>query len=60
MVELKKNSSKDLTFVCRLNPAMTEIAEGEFVTILLRFDSETDRNDAYEKLNKERSWIVDE
>jgi hypothetical protein len=51
---MKKNSTKDLTFVCKLNPGMPEIKEGEFVMILLRFDNETDRNDAYEKLDKER------
>jgi hypothetical protein len=33
---------------------MPEIKEGEFVMILLRFDNETDRNDAYDKLDKER------
>ena len=33
---------------------MPEIPEGEFVMILLRFDSETDRNDAHDKLEKER------
>ena len=51
---MKKNSTKDLTFVCKLNPGMPEINEGKFVMILLRFDNETDRNDAYEKLDKER------
>jgi len=55
LIEIKKNSTKDLTFVCKLNPAMTEIKEGEFVMILFRFDNETERNDAYEKLDKERS-----
>jgi hypothetical protein len=54
MLEIKKNSNKDITFVCKLNPAMPEIAEGEFVMILFRFDNETDRNDAHEKLEKER------
>jgi len=55
LIEVKKNSTKDLTFVCQLNPGMTEIKEGEFVQILFRFDNETDRNDAYEKLDKERT-----
>ncbi len=55
LIEIKKNSSKDLTFVCKLNPAMAEIKEGEFVMILFRFDNETDRNDAYENLDKERT-----
>lgn len=55
LLELKKNSTKDLTFVCKLNPAMPEVKEGEFVMILFRFDSEIDRNDAYEKLDKERT-----
>ncbi|CAF3682432.1 unnamed protein product [Rotaria sordida] len=55
LIELKKNSTKDLTFVCKLNPGMAEIKEGEFVMILFRFDNETERNDAYEKLNKERT-----
>lgn len=55
LIELKKNSSKDLTFVCKLNPGMPEVAEGEFVMILFRFDNETDRNDAFEKLDKERA-----
>ena len=54
MIDMKKNSSKDLTFVCKLNPVMPEIPEGEFVMILFRFDNETDRNDAYDKLEKER------
>lgn len=52
---MNKIGGKDLTFVCPLNPAMAEINEGEFVLILLRFDNETDRNDAHEKLMKERS-----
>jgi hypothetical protein len=34
---------------------MPEVQEGEFVMILFRFDNETDRNDAYEKLSKERT-----
>lgn len=55
LIELKKNSSKDLTFICKLNPGMPEVAEGEFVMILFRFDNETDRNDAFEKLDKERA-----
>jgi hypothetical protein len=55
LIEIKKNSSKDLTFVCKLNPGMTEVKEGEFVMILFRFDNETERNDAYEKLDKERT-----
>lgn len=55
LIELKKNSSKDLTFVCKLNPGMPEVTEGEFVMILFRFDNETDRNDAFDKLDKERS-----
>jgi hypothetical protein len=54
-IEIKKHSTKDLTFVCKLNPGMTEVKEGEFVMILFRFDNETDRNDAYEKLDKERT-----
>lgn len=54
-IEVNKIGGKDLTFVCPLNPAMAEINEGEFVMILLRFDNETDRNDAHEKLMKERS-----
>ncbi|CAF1413947.1 unnamed protein product [Rotaria sp. Silwood1] len=55
LIEIKKNSTKDLTFICKLNPGMSEITEGEFVMILLRFDNETERNDAYEKLGKERT-----
>ncbi len=55
LIELKKNSTKDLTFVCKLNPGMAEVNEGEFVMILFRFDNETDRNDAYDKLDKERT-----
>lgn len=55
LLKLEKNSTKDLTFACQLNPGMAEIKEGEFVKILFRFDNETDRNDAYEKLDKERS-----
>ena len=54
LVPLNKNSTKDLTFVCQLNPSMPDIKEGEIVMILLRFDNETERNDAYEKLDKER------
>ncbi|CAF1314027.1 unnamed protein product [Rotaria magnacalcarata] len=54
-IEVKKNSTKDLTFVCQLNPGMTEISEGEFVMILLRFDNETERNEACENLTKERA-----
>jgi hypothetical protein len=34
---------------------MVEVQEGEFVMILFRFDNETERNDAYEKLDKERT-----
>ncbi|CAF0975545.1 unnamed protein product [Adineta ricciae] len=52
-IEATKNSSKDLTFVCAINPGMPEIKEGEFGKVLLRFDNETDRNDAHDKLNKE-------
>ncbi|CAF2621223.1 unnamed protein product [Rotaria sp. Silwood2] len=55
LIEIKKNSTKDLTFICKLNPGMTEVKEGEFVTILFRFDNEMERNDAYEKLGKERT-----
>lgn len=54
MLSMKKNAAKDLTFVCALNPGMAEIPEGEFVTILFRFDNETERNAAYEQLEKER------
>jgi len=54
-IELKKNSTKDITFVCKLNPAMSEIPQGEFVMILFRFDNETERNDAFEKLGTERT-----
>ena len=54
MLSMKKNAAKDLTFVCALNPGMAEIPEGEFVTILFRFDNETERNSAYEQLEKER------
>lgn len=54
MIAMKKNGAKDLTFVCALNPGMAEIPEGEFVTILFRFDNEKERNDAYDQLEKER------
>ncbi|CAF1028722.1 unnamed protein product [Adineta steineri] len=55
IIEIKKNSTKDITFGCKLNPGMPEIKEGDVAVILFRFDNETDRNDAYEKLNKERT-----
>lgn len=55
LLKLEKNSTKDLTFACQLNPGMTEIKEGEFVKVLFRFENETDRNDAYDKLDQERS-----
>lgn len=53
MISMKKNAAKDLTFVCALNPGMAEIPEGEFVTILFRFDNETERNVTYDQLEKE-------
>ena len=53
--EPKKHSTKDLTFVCKLNPSMPEVKEGEFVMILFRFDSESERDDAFDNLDKERT-----
>lgn len=55
LIEIKKNSTKDLTFICKLSPGMAEVKEGEFVMILFRFDNETERNDAYDGLSKERA-----
>ncbi|CAF1624369.1 unnamed protein product, partial [Didymodactylos carnosus] len=54
-VEVKKNSTKDITFFCMLNPEMPEIPANEVVIIILRFDNETERNEAYDKLQSERT-----
>ncbi|CAF0878533.1 unnamed protein product [Didymodactylos carnosus] len=54
-IEMKKNSTKDITFWCMLNPAMSEIAADQVVIIILRFDNETERNEAYDKIEAEKS-----